>query len=198
MQARGYAREECIAVGDSREDMEAAGVVGTFWLVRNAVERDPALSEDIARHDNVRVAEAPRRRRVRGGGHDAGGAPLGSADVGALGRKRSRERPDATRGAKPPPGERAAWARSASTEQVGSKAGRRRGGTGRPPARAASSSARRPARASCSGRPAHVREVAPEAAGRGRRGSGGRARPARGRGRPPGPGRQARSAGARP
>jgi len=58
MRARGYAREEVIAAGDSREDMGAALAVGTFWLVRNAVERDPSLTEDIARHDNVRVAEA--------------------------------------------------------------------------------------------------------------------------------------------
>ncbi len=42
MQARGYAPEDCIAVGDSREDMDAAGVVGTFWLVANALERDPS------------------------------------------------------------------------------------------------------------------------------------------------------------
>jgi phosphoglycolate phosphatase len=58
MQARGYAPEECIAVGDSREDMDAAGVVGTFWLVANALERDPSLREAIAGRDNVRVAEA--------------------------------------------------------------------------------------------------------------------------------------------
>jgi hydroxymethylpyrimidine pyrophosphatase-like HAD family hydrolase len=57
MQTRGYAREECIAVGDSREDMEAAAVVGTFWLVANALTRDPVLREDIAGRDNVRIAE---------------------------------------------------------------------------------------------------------------------------------------------
>jgi hydroxymethylpyrimidine pyrophosphatase-like HAD family hydrolase len=56
-QARGYAREEVIAAGDSREDMGAAEAVGTFWLVRNALDRDPSLREDIARHGNVRVAE---------------------------------------------------------------------------------------------------------------------------------------------
>jgi phosphoglycolate phosphatase len=56
MQARGYAREECIAVGDSREDMEAAAVVGTFWLVANAVQRDQSLREAIGGRDNVRVA----------------------------------------------------------------------------------------------------------------------------------------------
>ncbi len=57
MQARGYAREECIAVGDSREDMEAASVVQTFWLVANALERDPGLRADVAGRDNVRIAE---------------------------------------------------------------------------------------------------------------------------------------------
>ena len=35
MRARGYAPEECIAVGDSQEDMGAAAAVGTFWLVAN-------------------------------------------------------------------------------------------------------------------------------------------------------------------
>jgi hydroxymethylpyrimidine pyrophosphatase-like HAD family hydrolase len=57
MQARGYAREECIAVGDSREDMDAADVVETFWLVANALERDPALREAIGDRENVRIAE---------------------------------------------------------------------------------------------------------------------------------------------
>ena len=56
MQVRGYEPQDCIAVGDSREDIEAAGVVGAFWLVANAVERDPTLRETIAGRDNVRVA----------------------------------------------------------------------------------------------------------------------------------------------
>jgi phosphoglycolate phosphatase len=36
MQARGYAPDECIAIGDSREDAEVAAVVGRFFLVANA------------------------------------------------------------------------------------------------------------------------------------------------------------------
>ena len=55
-QARGYAPGDCIAVGDSREDMEAAAAVGTFWLVANAIERDPGLREAVAGRANVRVA----------------------------------------------------------------------------------------------------------------------------------------------
>jgi hydroxymethylpyrimidine pyrophosphatase-like HAD family hydrolase len=57
MQARGYVAGDCIAVGDSREDMDAAGVVGTFWLVANALERDPALASMVAGRAGVRVAE---------------------------------------------------------------------------------------------------------------------------------------------
>ncbi len=55
--ARGYASEDCIAVGDSREDMGAAAAVGTFWLVANALERDPTLAADIAGRTNVRIAQ---------------------------------------------------------------------------------------------------------------------------------------------
>ena len=40
MRARGYAREECIGVGDSREDLEVADVVGRFFLVANAAAGD--------------------------------------------------------------------------------------------------------------------------------------------------------------
>src|SRR5689334_19511690 len=37
---RGYEPKDCVAIGDSREDMGAAEVVRTFWLVANGVERD--------------------------------------------------------------------------------------------------------------------------------------------------------------
>jgi hydroxymethylpyrimidine pyrophosphatase-like HAD family hydrolase len=56
--ARGYAREETFAVGDSREDLACAAQVGTFWLVANAVERDPSIREALAKYDNTRVTEA--------------------------------------------------------------------------------------------------------------------------------------------
>lgn len=57
MRARGYAREECLGVGDSREDLDVAREVGRFFLVANAVERDPALGEALAAHPNVELAE---------------------------------------------------------------------------------------------------------------------------------------------
>jgi hypothetical protein len=49
MQIRGYAREECIAIGDSPEDMAAAAAVETFWFVAG----DPPPGAP----PNVRVAE---------------------------------------------------------------------------------------------------------------------------------------------
>jgi phosphoglycolate phosphatase len=53
MRARGYAREECVAIGDSREDLGAAEVVATFWLVANGAERDPSIREALT--PNARV-----------------------------------------------------------------------------------------------------------------------------------------------
>ena len=41
MRARGYAAHECIAVGDSREDLGVVDLVSRFFLVANAPEEDP-------------------------------------------------------------------------------------------------------------------------------------------------------------
>ena len=57
MRARGLAPEECIAVGDSWEDFGVADVVGRFFLVRNAVERDPSIGRAGEARDNVEVTE---------------------------------------------------------------------------------------------------------------------------------------------
>jgi hydroxymethylpyrimidine pyrophosphatase-like HAD family hydrolase len=54
MQARGYAVDDVIAVGDSMEDMGASSVVGTFWLVANAL---PEVHDAARGLGNVRVAE---------------------------------------------------------------------------------------------------------------------------------------------
>jgi hydroxymethylpyrimidine pyrophosphatase-like HAD family hydrolase len=67
MQARAYAPERCIAVGDSREDLDAAAVVGAFWLVANALERDPTLGDDAAGRPGVRLAT----ERYGGGVYEA-------------------------------------------------------------------------------------------------------------------------------
>jgi phosphoglycolate phosphatase len=57
MQARGYGGAECIAVGDSREDMGVVSAVGTFWLVANALERDPLLASEIGGLAGIRVTD---------------------------------------------------------------------------------------------------------------------------------------------
>jgi len=55
---RGYPRGETFAVGDSREDLACAEQVDVFWLVANAIERDPSMREAIAAHGNVHVTES--------------------------------------------------------------------------------------------------------------------------------------------
>lgn len=57
MQARGYAPEECIAAGDSVEDLEMARAVGHFYVVANGPEKDPNLRAAIANFVNVTVTE---------------------------------------------------------------------------------------------------------------------------------------------
>jgi phosphoglycolate phosphatase len=57
MRARGYAPEECIAAGDSIEDLEAATYVGRFFCVANGPERDAALREALGGYGNVTVTE---------------------------------------------------------------------------------------------------------------------------------------------
>ena len=49
MRARGYAREECVGVGDSAEDLEVAQVVGRLFLVANAVAGDTSRFENVER-----------------------------------------------------------------------------------------------------------------------------------------------------
>ena len=55
--ARGYAPEECIAIGDSVEDLEVAPAVGIFFVVANGPERDPGLRAAMSAFSNVRVTE---------------------------------------------------------------------------------------------------------------------------------------------
>ena len=58
MRARGYSPKQCVAVGDSREDLDVAAHVGRFFLVANAVEEDPSLRSAVASLGNVEVTEA--------------------------------------------------------------------------------------------------------------------------------------------
>jgi hypothetical protein len=58
MRAREIQRADAFAVGDSREDLSCAPHVRTFWLVANAVEKDPTIRDAMAEYDNVRVADA--------------------------------------------------------------------------------------------------------------------------------------------
>ena len=57
MRARGYSPEQCIAIGDSVEDLAVAEVVGRFFVPANGPEKDPGLREAIAGRANVTITE---------------------------------------------------------------------------------------------------------------------------------------------
>jgi hydroxymethylpyrimidine pyrophosphatase-like HAD family hydrolase len=58
MRRRGFEAADCIAIGDSRGDLEVAAVVGRFFLVANGLERDPeALTAAGSARDRVTVTE---------------------------------------------------------------------------------------------------------------------------------------------
>ena len=59
MRARGYSPEECIAVGDSREDLWVAAHVGRFFLVANALGKEPDIRSAAPPGSRVEVTEAP-------------------------------------------------------------------------------------------------------------------------------------------
>jgi hydroxymethylpyrimidine pyrophosphatase-like HAD family hydrolase len=47
MRMRGYVREQCIAIGDSSEDLDVAAVVGRFFLVANAEVSDASSAGNV-------------------------------------------------------------------------------------------------------------------------------------------------------
>ena len=77
--ARGYDPAECIAVGDSVEDLEVAAAVGRFFVVANGPERDPGLRADLCQlGQRHRHRGQHGRRLLRGGRLDPGRAALSS------------------------------------------------------------------------------------------------------------------------
>jgi hydroxymethylpyrimidine pyrophosphatase-like HAD family hydrolase len=54
---RGYDPADCIAVGDSVEDLEVAAAVGRFFVVANGPERDPGLRAALGSWSNATVTE---------------------------------------------------------------------------------------------------------------------------------------------
>ncbi len=55
---RELAPEEVIAIGDARGDLEVADVVGRFYLVSNALDKDPQLAA-AANRPNVTITDEP-------------------------------------------------------------------------------------------------------------------------------------------
>ena len=53
MRARGYSPDECIAIGDSSEDLDVAAVVGRFFLVANAAAGDALGRANVERTEDA-------------------------------------------------------------------------------------------------------------------------------------------------
>ena len=88
---------DCVAVGDSREDLLVAGTVGTFWLVANALSTTRRSRMRRLPGQRPRRRGLARRRGLRGGRDDARRAPLTARGWSA---RRTRSPPEsAPRGA---------------------------------------------------------------------------------------------------
>jgi hydroxymethylpyrimidine pyrophosphatase-like HAD family hydrolase len=59
MRRRALEPADTIAIGDSRGDLEVARVVGRFYLVENAISKDPGILEAIPAGAPVTVTEEP-------------------------------------------------------------------------------------------------------------------------------------------
>ena len=65
--ARGYAPEDCIAVGDSVEDLEVSASVGRFFVVANGPRRTRPARLPAPVRQRHRHRGHQRRRLLRGG-----------------------------------------------------------------------------------------------------------------------------------
>jgi hydroxymethylpyrimidine pyrophosphatase-like HAD family hydrolase len=54
---RNIKSENCIALGDSIEDIKMASEVKFFFLMKNALEHKDELEEELIKHDNVYITE---------------------------------------------------------------------------------------------------------------------------------------------
>lgn len=54
---RGFDTENCIALGDSIEDLKMASEVQFFFLMRNAIEHKKEILGELVKYDNVYVTE---------------------------------------------------------------------------------------------------------------------------------------------
>ena len=54
---RGFEDENCIALGDSLEDLKMAGEVKYFFLMKNALEHEDELEGELGKYNNVFITE---------------------------------------------------------------------------------------------------------------------------------------------
>ena len=61
-QIRGLKLENCIGLGDSIEDLKMAREVHSFFLMKDAIERDSGIMEEISKYNNVYITSREMNR----------------------------------------------------------------------------------------------------------------------------------------
>jgi len=59
---RGFKRNDCVALGDSLEDLKMAPEVKYFFLMKNALEHKEELEGELLKYDNVFITEGIMNR----------------------------------------------------------------------------------------------------------------------------------------
>ncbi len=59
---RNFKKENCIALGDSLEDLKMAGEVKYFFLMKNALDHKDELEAELKKYDNVFITEGIMNR----------------------------------------------------------------------------------------------------------------------------------------
>ncbi len=59
---RNFKKEDCIALGDSLEDLKMANEVAYFFLMRNALEHKEELTAELKKHNNIYITEGAMNR----------------------------------------------------------------------------------------------------------------------------------------
>ena len=59
---RGFKDKNCIALGDSLEDLKMAGEVKYFFLMKNALEHEDELEAELQKYNNVFIADGIMNR----------------------------------------------------------------------------------------------------------------------------------------
>ena len=59
---RGFEKDNCIALGDSLEDLKMAPEVRYFFLMKNALDHKEEIEDELVKYDNVYITQEMMNR----------------------------------------------------------------------------------------------------------------------------------------